>query len=217
MKVFTEFVGTFIFLFAISLAVASGSPIAPIAIGGALMCMVYMGGHISGAHYNPAVSLAVLLNKKISIGTFCAYVIAQIVAGIAAFGLGWYITGQTVGIHPGATITPIKAMIAEIIFTMALALVVLNVAVSKKTEGRGFYGLAIGFTIVTAAIAAGPVSGGAFNPAVGIGATVIDVIKGGGTGTYDDLWIYIVGPLIGGAIGAIIFAAQERSALEASA
>ena len=117
MKVATEFVGTFIFLFAISLAAIGGSPLAPLAIGGALMCMVYMGGHVSGGHYNPAVSFGALLAKKISIGNFVAYVIAQIVAGVAAFWLGWYLMGKTVAIQPGAEYTPIKALIVEVIFT----------------------------------------------------------------------------------------------------
>ena len=209
MKVATEFVGTFLFLFTISLAAVSGSPIAPIAIGGALMCMVYMGGHISGAHYNPAVSFGLFLQKKISSSDFIAYIAAQIVAGICAFAVGYYITGKTVAIEPGTGFDTTKALLVEILFTMALVLVVLNVAVSKKTEGRGFYGLAIGFTIVAAAIAAGPISGGAFNPAVGIGATVIHATQGGGS--WSNIWIPIVGPLIGGAIGSFIWKAQEGS------
>jgi len=209
MKVATEFVGTFIFLFAISLAAIGGSPLAPLAIGGALMCMVYMGGHVSGGHYNPAVSFGALLAKKISIGNFIAYVIAQIVAGVAAFWLGWFVMGKTVAIQPGAEYTPIKALIVEVIFTMALVLVVLNTACSKKTEGKGFYGLAIGFTIVVAAITAGPISGGAFNPAVGIGATAIDVMKGGGS--WENVYIPILGPLIGAGIASFFFQAQENS------
>ena len=210
MKVFTEFVGTFLFLFTISLAAVSGSPLAPLAIGGALMCMVYMGGHISGAHYNPAVSFGIWLQKKMSTSDFFSYILAQIIAGICAFGVGYFITGKTVAIVPGAGFDTVKALVVETIFTLALVLVVMNVAVSKKTEGKGFYGLAIGFTIVIAAIAAGPISGGAFNPAVGIGATVVNAMKGGGTWSY--IWIPIVGPLLGGALGSLIFSAQEGNA-----
>src|SRR5580700_7677079 len=147
MKVLTEFVGTFIFLFTISLAATGGSPLAPLAIGGALMTMVYAGGHWSGGHYNPAVSFGVFLQKKMSATDFVSYVVAQIVAGILAFALGFYVTGKTVAIEPGEGYNAIKALIVETIFTVALVLVVLNVAVSKKTEGRGFYGVAIGFTI----------------------------------------------------------------------
>jgi aquaporin Z len=210
LKALTEFVGTFIFLFAISLAGVSGSPLTPLAIGGALMVMVYMGGHWSGAHYNPAVSFGLFLQKKLTAKDFVQYVVAQIVAGILAFGLGFYITGKTVAIEPGPTFDATKALIVEIIFTAALLLVVFNCAVSRKTEGRGFYGLAIGFTIVVAAVAGGPVSGGAFNPAVGIGATVLHATQGGGSWSY--IWIPIVGPLVGAAIGSTIWKLQENSA-----
>lgn len=209
MKVLTEFVGTFIFLFVISLAAVGTSPLAPLAIGAALMCMVYMGGHRSGGHYNPAVSLGLFLQKKLDAKDLLPYWIAQIVAGILAFGLGYYITGKTVAIEPGAGYDVIKALLVETIFTLALVLVVLNTACSKDTDGTGYYGLAIGFTIVIAAIAGGPVSGGAFNPAVGIGATVIHAMHGG---SFSNIWIPIVGPLVGGVIGSYIWRAQEPAA-----
>src|SRR5580698_6558952 len=130
MKVFTEFVGTFIFLFTVSLAAVNGSPLAPLAIGGALMCMVYMGGHWSGGHYNPAVSFGMFLQKKLTASELVAYWVAQIIAGILAFGTGWYISGKTVAIEPGADFNVAKACIVEAIFTMALVLVVFNTAVS---------------------------------------------------------------------------------------
>ncbi len=209
MKVLTEFVGTFIFLFVISLAGPSGSALTPIAIGGALMVMVYMGGHWSGGHYNPAVSFGLFLQKKLPAKDLASYVVAQILAGLLAFGLGWYITGKTVPIEPGASYDNVKALIVETIFTAALLLVVLNCAVSRKTEGRGFYGLAIGFTIVVAAIAGGPISGGAFNPAVGICATAWNAMQGGGS--WSLIWIPIVGPLLGAAIGSSIWKIQESA------
>lgn len=208
MKVLTEFVGTFFFLFAISLAANSGSVLTPIAIGCALMVMVYMGGHISGAHYNPAVSTAAVIQKKMPASDFIPYVIAQVAAGIVAFFAGWWVSGRTVAIAPGSGVDPAKALIVEILFTAMLALVVLNVAAHRANAGKGFYGLAIGFTIVVAAIAGGGISGGAFNPAVGIGAAVVDATQGGGT--FSNIWIYIVGPLVGGIIGALIFGMQER-------
>jgi aquaporin Z len=206
-KVFTEFIGTYIFLFVISLAATNGSPLAPLAIGGALMCMVYMGGHWSGGHYNPAVSFGFFLQKKLSASDLIAYWVAQIIAGILAFGTGWYISGKTVAIGPAEGYDVAKACVVEAIFTMALVLVVLNTAVSRKTAGKGFYGLAIGFTIVIAAVAGGPVSGGAFNPAVGIGATVLHATQGGGS--WSNIWIPIVAPLLGGAIGSFIWKFQE--------
>ena len=209
MKVATEFVGTFIFLFTISLAAVGTSPLAPLAIGGVLMVMVYMGGHRSGGHYNPAVSFGVFLQKKMPAKDLVPYWIAQIAAGIAAFRLGYYITGKTVAIEPQTGYDTLKAFIVETIFTLSLVLVVMNTACSKKTVGNSFYGLAIGFAIFIAAVAAGPVSGGAFNPAVGIGATVLRATQGGGTWSY--IWIPIVGPLLGGAIGSYIWRYQENA------
>jgi aquaporin Z len=206
-KALTEFVGSFLFMFAIALAVASESSLAPIAIGGALMVMVYMGGHISGAHYNPAVSLAILMRGKMESKDLVPYWIAQIAGGIAAFSTGGFVAGTTKGIAPNADAGMAQALIVEILFTMMLALVVLNVATHPKTEGNSFYGLAIGFTIVVAAIAGGGISGGAFNPAVGIGATVSHALMGGGS--FGNVWIYVVGPLIGGAIAAVIFKMQS--------
>ncbi|HEV2472553.1 MAG TPA: aquaporin [Chthonomonadales bacterium] len=208
MKPLTEFVGTFLFLFTISLAAVGGSPIAPIAIGGALMVAVYMGGHRSGAHYNPAVSLGVLLRGRMSVSEFVAYVIAQVAAGLLAFALGYWITGKGVALAPGPLFGPAKALIVELVFTLFLVLTVLNVATEPKTEGNSYYGLAIGFAIVIAAIAGGAISGGAFNPAVGIGAVVVNAIATGGS--MSSLWIYIVGPLLGGAIAAAIFKMQAR-------
>lgn len=210
MKVLTEFVGTYLFLFVISLAAVSGSPLAPLAIGGALVVMVYMGGHRSGAHYNPAVSFGLLLQKKMPAKDFAPYVVAQVVAGILAFWTGYFVTGKTVEIAPGPGFNATQALVVEVLFTLALVLVVLNVAASKKTEGNNYYGLAIGFTIVAAAIAGGGVSGGAFNPAVGIGATTISALFGGGTWAY--LWIPIVGPLVGAALGSFIWSLQEQAA-----
>ncbi len=208
MKAATEFVGTFLFLFAISLVGPSGSVLTPLAIGGALMCVVYMGGHRSGGHYNPAVSLGLFLQKKIGASDFLAFVAAQVVAGILAFMLGYAIVGKPVNIVPGEGQTVMTALAVEAIFTFMLVLVVMNAAASRKTEGNSFYGLAIGFTIVVAATVAGPISGGAFNPAIGIGATIVSGMHGGSVGS---IWIPIVGPLVGGAVASYFWAFQESS------
>lgn len=212
MKLLTEFVGSFLFMLIIALAAVSGSPLAPLAIGGALMTMVYMGGHISGGHYNPAVSLGVLLRGKMDAKDFVPYVVAQVLGGVAAFSVGWWLSGKTPGIAPSEGVGMAQAVVNEMLFTLMLVLTVLNVATHKKTEGNSFYGLAIGFVIVVAATAAGGISGGAFNPAVGTGATAAKAMMDGGS--WSSLWIYWVGPLVGGGLAALIFKAQGGESAE---
>ncbi len=138
-----------------------------------------------------------------------AYWVAQLVGATLAFAFGYLVSGHTPGIHPGAKVQIFQALAVEVVFTAALVLVVLNVAATKATQGNSFYGLAIGFTIVAAIFAGGPISGGAFNPAVGFGATLGSVLFGSGGGS--DLWIYVVGPFIGAAVGAGIHQLQVGS------
>ena len=206
-KYLTEFIGTFFLVLSITLAVITEQPLAAIAIGGTLMVMIYMGGHISGAHYNPAVSLAAMMRGALPSSDLLPYWGAQIAGGVVAALLGNFIAGGSVAIAPGADVNIIAALLVEILFTFALALVVLSVATAKKTDGNSFYGLAIGFTVVAGAIAGGGISGGAFNPAVGIGLSLGAMIAGTGGGS---IWLYIVGPLIGGALASVVFSAQGQ-------
>jgi aquaporin Z len=206
-KYVTEFIGTFFLVFTVCLTVLSGTPFAPLAIGASLMIMVYMGGHVSGAHYNPAVSLALLMRGRMPIGDFLPYLGAQVLGSIVASAIAFWITGRSFTPAPGATVSSLAALSVEFLFTFALALVVLNVATSRQTEGNSFYGLAIGFTIVAAAFAGGGISGGAFNPAVGTGPTLVNALMG--RGTLDHWWLYLVGPFLGGAAAARVFDLQE--------
>ncbi|PCJ84327.1 MAG: porin [Flavobacteriales bacterium] len=193
----TELIGTFFLVLVIGL---TGNPIA---IGCILMVMVYMGGHISGAHYNPAVTLAILIRKKIDGKEAGMYMLFQVI-GAALAALSFYlINGSTFAPAPNAEINVLKPLFVEIVFTFALASVVLNVATHSKTEGNSFYGLAIGFTVLAAAFAGGSISGGAYNPAVGLGPILIDACFGGGS--MGNLWLYLAGPLVGGAMAGIVF------------
>lgn len=210
-KYLTEFIGTFFLVLAVTLSVITAQPLAAIAIGGTLMVMIFMGGHISGAHYNPAVSLAAMMRGALPSSELIPYWIAQIAGGIVAALLGNFIAGGSVAIAPGADVNILAALLVEILFTFALALVVLNVATAKGTAGNSFYGLAIGFTVVAGAIAGGGISGGAFNPAVGIGLSLGAMFAGTG-GSW--IWLYIVGPLIGGALAATVFAMQGNEDIE---
>jgi aquaporin Z len=185
----------------------AGSQLAPIAIGSSLMVMVYMGGHVSGAHYNPAVSLAALMRGALPAGDFLPYLLAQLVGSIVAALVVNVLTGQTFAPAPGASASTTAALLSEVLFTFALALVVLNAATSAKTENNSYYGLAIGMTVMVGAFAVGGISGGAFNPAVGTGPTIVNALIGGGS--WSHLWLYLVGPFAGAAIAALVFRIQE--------
>jgi aquaporin Z len=208
-KLITELVGTFVFLTVIAVSGSAG-PLAPLAIGAALIAMVYMGGHVSGAHYNPAVSFGLFLRGVIPASTMAAYWATQLIAGILAFGFGYLVSGHTPGIHPGAGVYWTSALAAEVVITAALVLVILNVAATKQTAGNSFYGLAIGLTVTAGAFTVGPISGGAFNPAVGVGATLEAALFV--NGSWSDLWLYAVGPLAGAAIAAGIHRTQTMRA-----
>ena len=203
----TEFIGTFFLVLTVGLTVIGASPMAPLAIGASLMIMVYMGGHISGGHYNPAVSLGLTLRGKLPASEFVPYVVSQILGSLAAAWVAYVVTGQTFAPEPSTSATALQALVVEIVFTFALVLVVLNTATHAAVKGNSFYGLAIGFTIVVAAFAGGPISGGAFNPAVGTGPTVFHALMG--SGTWRHLWLYLVGPFAGGALAAGVFGLQE--------
>jgi aquaporin Z len=196
-KLGVEFIGTFFLVFTVGMAVATAGTLAPLSIGAVLMVMVFAGGHVSGGHYNPAVSTAVFIRGKLTASEYGAYIVTQAVAGLAAAGVV-----IALNYNPA---TPMKVagdgkmLIVEFLFTFALAYVVLNVATAPDTEGNSFYGLAIGFTVAAGAFAVGSVSGGAFNPAVAIGATVMGIFS------WSHIWIYLLAQLAGGAAAAFAF------------
>jgi len=203
-----EFIGTFMLVFTVSLNVAfdiahpNVSTWDPLAIGAILMVMIFMGGHISGAHYNPAVSLAVYLRGKIPLGKMLWYWLCQVLGGLTAALIGWAVTAQHPAPGPGATYGSGAAFVVELVYTAALALVVLNVATTKSQEDNSFFGLAIGFTVTAGAYSVGPISSAVFNPAVGTGLLLVHGFAGG---SMSNIWIYWLAPLLGGALAALIF------------
>ncbi|MEJ0079688.1 MAG: aquaporin [Puia sp.] len=199
-KYITEFIGTFFLVFVIGMAVLGGKgDFAPLAIGSTLMVMVYAGGHISGAHYNPAVTLAVLIRGKISPGEAVIYMIVQIIGACVASLLVMYLMNDKIAEQAVEMANNTKGLLAEFLGTFALAYVVLNVATAKGTSGNSFYGLAIGFTVLAMAFALGVMSGGAFNPAVAIGISIMKMIS------WNAIWIYLVGCFGGAALAAVVF------------
>ena len=194
----TEFIGTFFLVLAIGL---TGNPIA---IGTMLMVMVYMGGHIAGAHYNPAESIAMIFRGLLSVKEAINYILSQLAgAFLAAIFVQW-VGGSVMEVGPSNTASVLQILSVEAIFTFALVLVILNVATNPKTEGNSYYGLAIGFTIMAGAFAGGGISGGAYNPAVGTGPILVDVIMGEGN-TLSNFWYYLVGPIVGAVTAAYVY------------
>lgn len=195
-KAVAEALATFLFVLSIIAAVNSGSALTPLAIGIALAVLVYATGHISGAHLNPAVSVAVFIRGGLSAADLIAYIVAQLIgavlAALVSFAV-WPAAGEALEIDLG------KAFVVELVFTLVLAWVVLNVATSKDTDGNSFYGLAIGGVVFVGAAAVGSISGGGFNPAVALGLSV--------SGQFDwaYLWLYVIAPVVGAAIAAVLF------------
>jgi aquaporin Z len=194
----TEFIGTFFLVLAIGL---TGNPIA---IGAMLMVMVYMGGHISGAHYNPAVSIAMIIRGLLSVKEAINYILSQLSGAILAALLVNWLGGAVMEIAPRNSASVLQILVVEAIFTFALVLVILNVATNPKTEGNSYYGLAIGFTVMAAAFVGGGISGGVYNPAVGTGPILVDAIMGDGN-TLSNLWYYLVGPIAGAVLATYVY------------
>ncbi len=201
-KYAVEFIGTFFLVLTIGMTVIApgAGDMAPLAIGAALMVMIYAGGHISGAHYNPAVTLAVFLRGKCALKDVPGYMVAQVVGGAVAAVVVSALKGPDL-MSKVTALAPVvgSALIAEFLFTFALAWVVLNTATAKATDGNSNYGLAIGFTVLTGAYAVGSVSGGAFNPAVAVGITMM------GLSAAANIWIFLVADFLGGAAAALAF------------
>jgi aquaporin Z len=169
------------------------------------MVMVYAGGHVSGAHYNPAVTLAVYLRGKCALSDVPGYMLAQVVgAGLAALVVGTLKGSEAMSQVTVSSPVIGSALLAEFLVTFALAWVVLNVATARTTEGNSNYGLAIGFTVMTGAFAVGPVSGAVLNPAVAVGITMM------GLSAAANIWIYLVADFLGAAAAALAFNAITR-------
>ncbi len=200
-KYLTEFIGTFFLVLTVGGSVAIGGTgvIAPLAIGSILMVMVYAGGHISGGHYNPAVTLGVWARGRCPARDAVAYWIAQFAAGALAAAVIYYLKGEAIANPMKLKAGP--ALLAEFLYTFALVYVVLNTATAKANAGNSFFGLAIGFTVLAGAFAMGSITSAAFNPAVALGISIM------GLSAWSNLWIYLVANLAGGFAAALAFKA----------
>lgn len=192
-KYITEFIGTFFLVMGAILGGGIGASLA-------LIVMVYAGGHISGAHYNPAVTLSVWVRGKIDVKDIFPYWASQIAGSLVAALIVAYVfevkaTGEC-AIPDGGTV---KALVAEFLGTFALAYVVLNAAFSKATSGNSYYGLAIGGTVLAIAFVIGKYSGGAYNPAVATGLSLQ------GSFCWSQIWIYLLSSLLAGVVAGAVF------------
>ena len=203
-KLITEFIGTFFLTLTICTAAAFGTAgsYAPFAIASTLMVMIYAGGHVSGAHYNPAVTISIYLRGACDKSEVVPFIASQVVAGV----MGAMVASNV--LMPDGEVGPLvmdtgPAFGAELLFTFALAYVILNVATSESTDGNGYYGAAIAFVVLAGALTVGPISGASFNPAV-----TASLISAGVMGVADS-WVHLVPQLIGGVLAALVFNAQR--------
>jgi aquaporin Z len=206
-KLLTEFIGTCFFILVILMSRD------PIAIGGTLMVMVYMGGHVSGGHYNPAVTLGFVLRGRMKPDVAIGYWAAQFAGAITGALLSWACMRKIIDVQPSDPFLP--SFLVEALFTFALCMVVFNTADTEATKGNSYYGLAIGFTITAAAYSGGKVSGGAFNPAVGLGPDIVSLIFG--KAPKPIVWLlYTAGPAAGAIGASIVYKIQHAGTATAS-
>ncbi len=204
-KYLVEFIGTFFLVFTIGMTVIApgAGDMAPLAIGSCLAVMIFAGGHVSGGHFNPAVTVGVWLRGKCPTADVVPYLASQfagaLVASLAVKALKTGLVAKAAAL--GGALTPeiLPALLAEFLFTFALVWVVLNTATARGTSGNSFYGLAIGFTVLTGAYAVGSISGGAFNPAVALGLCLMGLVAWG------SIWIYFVACLAAGVLAAATY------------
>lgn len=197
-----EFIGTFFLVLTIGLVVIDpGLPagFAPIAIAAVLTAMIYATGYISGAHFNPAVTLAFFLRHKIVLNDAIAYWITQLLAAMVA--------ALVVGLMKPAlptealvsSVDAVAVLMAELLFTFALIFVILNVAIAKATVGNPFYGWAIGLIVLGGIYAVGGISGAAFNPAVVVGGSIMRIFA------WSNIWLYLLAEFVAGVAVAYTF------------
>merc|ERR1719401_379064 len=211
-KLLSEFLGTYMLVLTVGLNVLSGSAAGAFSIAASLMCMIYALGTVSGAHFNPAVTVAIICSRrdKCPPAEGAMYIGVQIVGGIcAASTYASLMNGQTFALKPEAYKWS-QALVAEFVFTFVLAFVVLSVATVKNALSE-YFGFAIGMCVTVGGCAIGKVSGGSLNPAVSIGISTSHIIGGGG---FWPCLVYTLVELAAGAAAAGVFKATQPSEYE---
>ncbi len=204
-KLIMEFIGTFFLLLVICF---TGNPMA---IGTVLVALVYMGGYISGAHYNPAITIALWIANKIEATLAIKYIVVQMLAGIVAAAFFNIIDGTKFLPSPSVDSDMAAAFLIEAVLTFLLCSVVLHVAATDKTKDNNYYGIAIGFTLLAIAYVGGPISGGAFNPAVGVSPLLYDFVNYGPH--FLNITLYLIGPVVGGILAGMVYKSLNEKKL----
>jgi len=214
-KIAAEAVGTFVFFLIGLMSVLStkafnnpgypGTPnpfvdllVIAFGFGFGLFAAIFIAGHVSGGHYNPAVTIAAVMDKRLDPMHGVGYIVAQLVGGIAAALVVAAIFGQSAvagtETHPGGGVSEIQALIIEIVFTAIFLAVILTV--TKKAANHAAFVIPITLMVIHLAIV--PFTGSSVNPARSLASAIVG-------GDLTGIWIYIIGPVVGGLIGWGVF------------
>jgi len=211
-KYFAEFVGTYFLVLTIGCNVLTGSIGAALSVGSILMVMIYSLYSVSGAHFNPAVTVAVKMSGRniLPMRDVLFYILFQLIGGVAAGFTYAALFGGAFVMEPVGKFSAMSAAVTETVYTTALCYVVLNVATTQKQANNEYFGLAIGFTVVAAALAIGGISGCCLNPAVSVGAAVVAALSRG-VHALKFLHVYIIAPFIGSGLACACFYIVQRA------
>jgi len=209
----SEFVGTFFLVLTVGFNALQNTALAPIANGSILMAMIFATGKVSGGHFNPAVTLGVLLRGKVSWQHASTYVASQLFGGLMAAFVYMTVLGATFTLGPGVGFTLTAAALVEVIFSAALVFIVLSVATTAEDEGNWYFGMAIGFTLMAAAFAIGPISGCSLNPALTFGVMLSHLWHTGDI-ILSRMLIYMITPLLGASLAVLFFQSDPKCRME---
>ena len=203
-KLTTEFIGTFFLSLTICTAAVYGSAgdYAPFGIAATLMVMIYAGGHISGAHYNPAVTVSIYLRGACEKDEVLPYIVSQVIAAVSAAIVVESLLFPD-ALSPEMADLGTDAIVAELLFTFALAYVILNVATTESTSGNGYYGAAIALVVLAGAITVGSISLASFNPAV-TSALIVS-----GKLAIADSWMHFVPQFVGAVMATYVYKSTQ--------